>query len=77
MKAASDDKRYSQAIDRSLLRFSTVFKRGKAAADLPQRTFGFGDNAKDQGDVARSWIECDAGNYVAGRGDMQMPNLRV
>ncbi|OBT85106.1 hypothetical protein VE02_06489 [Pseudogymnoascus sp. 03VT05] len=65
-KAALADKRFAQITDRRLLRFSTVFKRGKAAADMPQRSFNFSDSAKDQVAVAKSWIECDAGGYVAG-----------
>ncbi|KFY82737.1 hypothetical protein V500_10355, partial [Pseudogymnoascus sp. VKM F-4518 (FW-2643)] len=45
--------RYRQHTDIRLLRFSNVFKRGKAAAELNQKTFDFSDTAKDQGKVAR------------------------
>ncbi|OBT67245.1 hypothetical protein VE03_02672 [Pseudogymnoascus sp. 23342-1-I1] len=48
--AATNDPRFKQCIDRRLLRFSVIFKRGKAAMGMAtfEKVFDFSDEAVDQ-----------------------------
>ncbi|OBT78850.1 hypothetical protein VF21_02513 [Pseudogymnoascus sp. 05NY08] len=63
--AVQSDPRFDYGTDRRLLRFSVIFKRGKAAIDLTyEKVFGFSDEATDQVKVGSKWIECKKGNHV-------------